>query len=517
MSENQENKNIQENEPVAQADGGAVADFKRRVKENTRGRWIRFGIVSVIFFAWVAWLGTWWVALFWLLLFDIYITGYIPLTWWKKSKSKTVRTVMSWVDAILYALVLVYFVFAFIGQNYQIPSSSLEKSLLVGDYLWVNKMAYGPRVPQTPIHFPLVQHTLPIVNTKSYLESPQLKYHRLKGLGKVERGDIVVFNFPAGDTVALNFQTMADYYTLVNHFGRNTVNNDVVRFGEIVYRPVDRRENYVKRCIGLPGETFCIREGVIYIDDKALKQPINQQFDYWVQLPAGVILTDADYDRLGISVDDRHIIDTTLDDFSGLEQFGFEVGNRARPLMYLPLTRAMVATLRDDYKAVVKQLDPVPETGSFLYPLMLSREWTRANYALNIKSTTNGKTYTGIFIPAKGSTVKLDSVTWEIYNRCIRNYEGHLDACLKGNTVYIDGKEAPYYTFAMDYYYMLGDNRDNSLDSRYWGFVPEDHIVGKPMIILTSFDKDKGLFDGKIRTDRILRRANPDETIEFEQ
>ncbi|MDE6325183.1 MAG: S26 family signal peptidase, partial [Duncaniella sp.] len=125
-------------------------DFARRVKENKKTRWIRFSIVSVIFFLWVAWLGNWWVALWWFLLFDIYITGYIPFTWWKKSKNAAVRGVMSWVDAIVYALILVYFVFTFVGQNYQIPSSSLEKSLLVGDYLWVIKMAYGPRVPNTP-------------------------------------------------------------------------------------------------------------------------------------------------------------------------------------------------------------------------------------------------------------------------------------------------------------------------------------------------------------------------------
>lgn len=176
--------------------------FRRRVTDNKPSRWVRFGIVSLIFFLWVAWLGNWWVGLLWFLLFDIYITGYIPLTWWKKSKSSIVRAVMSWVDAIVYALILVYFVFTFIGQNYQIPSSSLEKSLLVGDYLWVNKMAYGPRVPMTPVHFPLVQNTFPIINSKSYLDRPQWDYKRLKGLGKVERGDIVVFNFPAGDTVA---------------------------------------------------------------------------------------------------------------------------------------------------------------------------------------------------------------------------------------------------------------------------------------------------------------------------
>ena len=144
-------------------------DFWARVCANRPSRWLRFSLVSLVFLAWVVWLQNWWVLLWWLLLFDIYITGYIPFSWWKTSKSAAVRTVMGWVDAIVYALVLVYFVFAFVGQNYQIPSSSLEKTLLTGDFLWVNKMAYGPRVPMTPIHFPLTQNTLPVVNTRSYL------------------------------------------------------------------------------------------------------------------------------------------------------------------------------------------------------------------------------------------------------------------------------------------------------------------------------------------------------------
>ncbi len=145
-------------------------DFSRRIKEIALTRWIRFSIVALIFLAWVAWMGNWWLSIFIILLFDIYITGYIPLTWWKKSKNKAIRSVMSWVDAIVYAIILVYFVFNFIGQNYQIPSSSLEKTLLTGDYLWVNKLTYGPRVPMTPIHFPLVHNTLPIIGTKSYTE-----------------------------------------------------------------------------------------------------------------------------------------------------------------------------------------------------------------------------------------------------------------------------------------------------------------------------------------------------------
>lgn len=288
-----------------------MQDLRRRLSEVKTTRWIRFAIVALIFTAWVVWMGNPWLLLCLILLFDIYITGYIPFTWWKKSKNATTRAVMSWVDAIVYALILVYFVFAFIGQNYQIPSSSLEKSLLVGDYLMVDKMAYGPRVPQTPLHFPLVQNTLPLINTKSYIETPQLKYHRLKGFGNVERGDIVVFNFPAGDTVALKMQN-PDYYTLVALYGRETILSNPETFGEIVYRPVDRRENYVKRCVGLPGETISIVDGIIHIDGQPQQQPEDAQFNYYFQTPR--LMTASDWENLGVAVDDRHDITVTAAD-----------------------------------------------------------------------------------------------------------------------------------------------------------------------------------------------------------
>lgn len=495
-----------------QYDDNQKRDFKTRLKETKRSRWIRFVVVSLVFFGWVIWLGNPLVSLCWFLLFDIYITGYIPLSWWKKSKSSLVRGIMSWVDAIVYALVLVYFVFAFVGQNYQIPSSSLEKSLLVGDYLWVNKMAYGPRVPNTPIHFPLVQHTLPFVDTKSYIDWPQLEYHRLKGLGKVERGDIVVFNFPAGDTVSVKMQTMADYYTLVRHFGRQAVWTNKEQFGDIIYRPVDRRENYVKRALGLPGEVFQIIDGVVNINGQPLPQPKNQQFNYWLQMPAGAPMYEADFEKLGIAVDDRYMISPEPGDFEAWKQLGFSVGDPGQVIYYMPMTRAMVETARDQFNATVVRVPAQREIEGYLYPAGVADEWTRADYATKLTTTlANGERYHGIWIPKKGSKIKLTPLTWAIYQRCIRNYEGHSDARLDGDTVYIDGKPAREYTFAMDYYYMIGDNRDNSLDSRYWGFVPEDHIVGKPEIILASFDKDKGLLDGKIRFNRIFRLANPDQ------
>ena len=177
----QDNFKTAENSNADTMQHGSLKERLARVKTT---RWVRFGIVSVIFVAWVIWLGNPWVLPAWILLADIYLTQFVPWTWWKHVKSAAVRTVMSWVDAIVYALVLVYFLFVFVGQNYQIPSSSLEKTLLTGDFLWVNKMVYGPRVPQTPIHFPLAQNTLPILGCKSYLENPQFAYHRLKEIGR---------------------------------------------------------------------------------------------------------------------------------------------------------------------------------------------------------------------------------------------------------------------------------------------------------------------------------------------
>jgi len=471
---------------------GAAADFRRRIKETKTTRWIRFAIVATVFLLWVAWLGNPWVALLIFLLFDIYITGYIPLTWWKKSKSAAVRGIMSWVDAIVYALVLVYFVFTFIGQNYQIPSSSLEKSLLVGDYLWVNKMAYGPRVPNTPVHFPLVQNTFPVTGTKSYLEWPQWRYHRLKGLGNVKRGDIVVFNFPAGDTVALNMQN-PDYYTLVRMYGRGRVHSDKATFGDIIWRPVDRRENYVKRAVGLPGETISIHDGTIHINGRPIEQPENVQFNYFFQLRQGSV-TDAMWEQLGVASEDRHPVNTTPADADNLLSNGF---NTSAPLYAAPLTAAMVEKL--EATGNLQQIMKIPaESGDYLFPdTPAASRWTRADYG-------------PVWIPRRGSTLELTPATWAVYGRTIRDYEHNPTAELRGDTVYIDGKPMKWYTFKMDYYFMMGDNRDNSLDSRYWGFVPEDHIVGRPEIVLVSFDKDRSLFNGGIRWNRVFRSANPE-------
>ena len=346
----------------------------------------------------------------------------------------------------------------------------------------MDKVTYGPRVPITPVHFPLVQNTFPLINTKSYLEWPQWKYHRLKGLRNIESGDIVVFNFPAGDTVALKIQN-PDYYTLVQTVGRDRIYANPEAFGEVIYRPVDRRENYVKRAVGLPGENLQIINGDIYINGDKQKMPANAQFNYFFMVDNWRSLTPTQqttfWDNLGVSVDDRG-----------------HASNEPN-VLYAPLTADMVKQLQEmDHVSWVERAPTQPD--ALLYPHGKSLEWQW--------SVDN---YGPVRIPSKGMTIELNDSTWALYGRCIRNYE-YNDAELRGNTVYIDGKPASEYTFNMDYYFMMGDNRHNSLDSRFWGFVPEDHVVGRPVMVIASFDKDRGLFNGGLRVDRILRTPNPD-------
>ena len=468
-------KNNDKKEEVYVRQTGSLTERLGRVKKS---RWVRFAIVAVIYLLWTLWVGNPWLLLGLILLADIYLTQFIPWGAWKGWKKGPARTLMSWVDAIAYALVLVYFLFLFVGQNYQIPSSSLEKSLLTGDFLWVNKVTYGPRVPQTPLHFPLAQNTLPYLNCKSYIETPQLQYHRLKGLRNVERMDIVVFNFPAGDTVALKVGSSEDYYSLCYRFGRDAVKSNKERFGEIIYRPVDRRDNFVKRCLGLPGENIQIKDGIVYIDGKAVPQPENVQYCYYVRTDGKPLTTDL-FEELGISNEDqtRGYINATE--------------------YVLPLTAEMKKTLESKpWVQVVERLQADPSETIITYPVGTDYGWTHANYG-------------PVWIPKKGATLNLTLQNLPLYERCIRNYEGNTLE-VKDGQILINGKPETTYTFKMDYYWMQGDNRDNSLDSRYWGFVPEDHIVGTPSIILISFNKDRGITDGGIRWNRIFEMPNPD-------
>ncbi|MCH5327952.1 MAG: S26 family signal peptidase [Coprobacter sp.] len=468
--------------------GGSL---KSRLGAVTRSRWIRFAAAALVTIGFAWWIGNGWILLLIVLFTDIYLTRFIRWGFWRTSENRAFRKTMEWVDAILYALVAVYIINTFFFQNYKIPSSSLEKSLLVGDYLFVSKLSFGPRMPNTPLSFPLAQHTLPVVNTKSYIEKPQWPYHRLRGTGTVQLNDIVVFNFPAGDTVALKVQN-PDYYTLCYREGRETILRNKDIFGDIVFRPVDRRENYVKRCVGMPGDTFRIIDNQIYLNGVKQKNPENMQLNYYV-MTNGTRLGELNFRELDVSADDREYVNNPdLLLFLGFDPDQIRTG---LPVYRLPLTQKALEKIKS-YPFVVKVVGEPGEFGGETYPLGYSHGWNRANYG-------------PVWIPRRGATLKLTPDNLPVYERVIRNYEGNRLE-VKNNKIYINGTETDEYTFKMDYYMMLGDNRDNSADSRFWGFVPEDHIVGKPLVVWLSIDKDRAWFDGRIRFNRLFKSVGRD-------
>jgi len=310
---------------------------------------------------------------------------------------------MEWIDDILFALIAVYFINLFVFQNYQIPTSSLEKSLLVGDYLFVSKLSYGPRVPNTPLSFPLVQNTLPVLNCKSYLDWPEWGYKRVKGTGVVKRNDIVVFNFPAGDTVTLKVLN-PDFYSLLDQVGRERILLDKGTFGDITYRPVDKRENYVKRCIGMPGDSLEVRNNVVYIDGKKAKEPENMQLNYYIQTD-GTAITDEQFRLMEVSKEDRAF----ASDQNLLSYLGFTPNESGQfnPVYRIPLTKKALAIAGklSSVKRIVLEPDVL---GGPTYPAGYNTGWTRDNFG-------------PLWIPIKGATIDLNERNLALYSRCIKN------------------------------------------------------------------------------------------------
>jgi len=479
------------------------------MKKASTSQWIRFGVAALVYTLFIVWVGNFWWLLLLPVIFDIYISKIIPWNKWKYSKNKSVRKLAEWADAILFALIAVYFINIYIFQNYKIPSSSLEKTLLVGDFLFVSKVSYGPRVPNTPLSFPLAQHTMPVLDTKSYIEWPQWDYRRLRGFGNVQRYDIVVFNFPAGDTVALNYQ-QTDFYSLSRqvedelHYtvsGSQFIRSHEKQFGKVVYRPIDRRENYVKRCVGMPGDSLQIIDNQVYIDGKALKNPRKMQLNYFVET-TGSRWNDKTFSLFGVSRDDSR--DGTISpqnvqlfQMLGITPAGTDAMGQYyyNPVYRIPLTQEALDKLKKSgyARSIMVESDYF---GGQVYPINFDLGWTRDNYG-------------PIWIPKKGATIELNEKNIALYQRCIVNYE-HNQMKIENGQVFINGEPANTYTFMYDYYWMMGDNRHKSADSRSWGFVPEDHVVGKPILIWLSLDKDRSLFNGGIRWNRIFRFVGND-------
>src|ERR1035437_1105237 len=456
-------------------------------------QWIKCSMWSVIYILFIVWVGNYWWLLGLPVVFFLFITNIIPWTWWKKTKNKSLLGVFGWVDAIVFALVAVYFINTFLFQNYQIPSSSLEKSLLVGDFLFVSKASYGPRIPNTPLSLPLVQHTIPLLNCKSFIQNRQWAYHRLKGFDSIRRDDIVVFNFPAGDTVTVNV-TNPDYYTLCYIYGKDLVNNRKDLFGEKVYYPVDRRENFVKRCVAIAGDWLQIKDNQVFVNGQPEKKISGIQFNYFVQTD-GTFLDRDVTDKLGISqVDDSLMLKAGQPDqdlaqkTEQLLKMGFDP---KLPVYHFPLNEKSYREIQKVTGVTKISIETSPQHDVF--PLGGHKNWTRDNYG-------------PIWVPKKGATLALNAYNIPIYERIIRIYENN-KLEVKDGVYYINGKPTKTYTFRMDYYWMMGDNRHMSADSRFWGFVPEDHVVGRPVIVWLSLDKDKGWFSGKIRWNRFFKNA----------
>ena len=442
-----------------------------RIKNILKNRWVGFALATTLYLLWfVIWLGNAWFLLGVPIIYDLYISRLFYRYVWSKNErlceiSSLYRNIYEWVNAIVFATVVASLIHIFFFQMYVIPSSSMEKSLLVGDYLYVSKLTYGPKMPNTPISFPFVHHTMPFSQTKkSFSEAIKWPYHRLKGLGRVERGDVVVFNFPAGDTVLLENQAVT-YYDVVRQYtselgeeaGRARLNRDYT----IISRPVDKRENYVKRCVGIPGDTIRIIDTELYVNGEKQGEIPGKQYIYFVQSSSPI--TKYAIDHIGIT------------EWSGSGNYYYMTMTDEAAERVKAMSNVVNVT---KYNATMASGEAFPHSEN--YP------WTQDNFG-------------PLWIPQRGATVALSLENLPLYERIITAYEGHT-LQVDGEQILIDGAPATEYTFAMDYYWMMGDNRHNSADSRFWGFVPEDHIVGKASFIAFSMGEDG------IRWNRLFRK-----------
>lgn len=398
--------------------------------------------------------------------------GYAFMDQYQKSRQR------EWADAISFAVILATIIRAIYIEAFTIPTSSMEKSLLVGDFLFVSKVNYGSRIPNTPIFFPFAHHTMWFTEkVKSYSELIHLPYARLPKFQNVKRNEAVVFNFPAGDTVVVQHQDQV-YYQMVRDYGRKMIWDKF----DVIDRPVDKRENYIKRCVGLPGDKIQIINADLFVNDQESYRSEGLQFSYFVKTNGRGFNTE---DLL-----DRDITEVRMTPMNGIFEMNLTSDNLAY-IESLPFVEKV--------EKKVKPMGYYQDRESYknpIYPNTDTTRWTEDNFG-------------PIQIPYAGQVVELTVANLPLYQRAIQVYEGN-DLKVKDRKIYINGEEATSYTFQMDYYWLMGDNRHNSQDSRFWGFVPEDHIVGKAVFIWLSLDPNQSGFK-KVRWSRLFSIIHSDE------
>ena len=383
----------------------------------------------------------------------------------RKHKKTAAR---EWVDAAVFAIVAATIIRTFVFEAYTIPTPSMERSLMVNDFLFVSKLSYGPRIPNTPLAVPFVHHTVPGINTKSYLDWIEWPYRRILA-APVKRNDVVVFNLPVGDTVIndeVNYGSKVTYYQALKEEHGGNREELWNKHGDIIItRPVDKRENFIKRCVAIAGDTLEIRNGIVYINGKINDIPMGAETNYLLQTKGQALDATVLEDEYGIresAGEVRQVGDFLYEIFLTKEQ-----ATQFPKLSFVQSLTPIVYTY-DKYNTQVAGDDIFPNDSS-------NGKWTIDNYG-------------PLYIPQKGRTITLTPEIYKRYERVIRNYESNKFEYVNGKFI-INGKETNQYTFKLNYYWLMGDNRHNSLDSRYWGFVPEDHVVGEAWMIFFSWEK----------------------------